>query len=119
MGGFEPECVWRRESDRHHHRARNTETGGTDAPSPAEPHGAGRTWCTIRFLAQGSTLIAAEDTGRTCYGLELSPAYVDVIVQRWQKLTGRKAVLEEDGRSFEEHGTGAGGSVTEVVDAAA
>jgi DNA modification methylase len=54
------------------------------------------------FLGSGSTLIAAEDTGRICYGLELSPAYVDVIVQRWQKLTGRKAVLDNDGRSFEE-----------------
>src|SRR3954463_11469387 len=54
------------------------------------------------FLGSGSTLVAAEDTGRVCYGLELSPAYVDVIVQRWQKLTGRKAVLEENGRSFEE-----------------
>jgi DNA modification methylase len=54
------------------------------------------------FLGSGSTLIAAEDTGRICYGLELSPAYVDVIVQRWQKLTGRKAVLDNDGRTFEE-----------------
>ena len=54
------------------------------------------------FLGSGSTLIAAEDTGRICYGLELSPAYVDVIVQRWQKLTGRKAVLDNDGRTFDE-----------------
>jgi DNA modification methylase len=54
------------------------------------------------FLGSGSTLIAAEDTGRICYGLELSPAYVDVIVQRWQKVTGRKAVLDNDGRTFEE-----------------
>src|SRR5438309_10949046 len=40
------------------------------------------------FLGSGSTLIAAEDTGRICYGLELSPAYVDVIVQRWQEADG-------------------------------
>src|SRR5215471_13033378 len=36
------------------------------------------------FLGSGTSLIAAEMTGRLCYGLELCPAYVDVIVQRWQ-----------------------------------
>ena len=52
------------------------------------------------FLGSGTSLIAAETTGRTCYGLELSPAYVDVIVTRWQAFTGRDAVLDGDGRSF-------------------
>ena len=47
------------------------------------------------FLGSGTTLIAAEQLGRRCYGLELAPAYCDVIVQRWEKLTGKKAVLEE------------------------
>ena len=36
------------------------------------------------FLGSGTSLIAAEATGRICFGLELSPAYVDVIIQRWQ-----------------------------------
>ena len=40
------------------------------------------------FLGSGTTLIAAERTGRRCYGLELDPAYVDTIVRRWQALTG-------------------------------
>jgi len=44
------------------------------------------------FLGSGTTLIAAEQLGRTCYGLEIDPAYVDVIVQRWQNLTGGEAV---------------------------
>jgi DNA modification methylase len=39
---------------------------------------------------------------RVCYGLELDPKYVDVIVQRWQQLTGKKATLDGDGRTFEE-----------------
>ena len=43
------------------------------------------------FLGSGSTLIAAEMEGRTCYGLELSPAYCDVIAQRWEDFTGMKA----------------------------
>ena len=46
------------------------------------------------FLGSGSTLIAAERTGRTCYGVELDPGYVDVIIRRWQRETGRAAVLE-------------------------
>jgi len=54
------------------------------------------------YLGSGTTLIAAESTDRICYGLEIDPAYVDVIVGRWQKLTGKQAVLEGHGRSFEE-----------------
>ncbi len=54
------------------------------------------------FLGSGTTLIAAETTGRICLGLELSPAYVDVIVERWQGFTGKEAVLDGDGRSFNE-----------------
>ena len=44
------------------------------------------------FGGSGSTLIAAERTGRTCYTAELDPRYCDVIVKRWEKLTGEKAV---------------------------
>ena len=56
------------------------------------------------FLGSGTTLIACDRTERICYGLELDPKYVDVIVQRWQKLTGKQATLEGDGRTFEEVG---------------
>jgi DNA modification methylase len=51
------------------------------------------------FLGSGTTLIAAELTGRACYGLEVDPKYCDVILQRWQDFTGRKATLEGDGRT--------------------
>jgi DNA modification methylase len=43
------------------------------------------------FLGSGTTLIAAEQLGRKCYGMEISPAYCDVIVKRWETLTGKKA----------------------------
>jgi DNA modification methylase len=43
------------------------------------------------FLGSGTTLIAAEQLGRRCYGMEISPAYCDVIVKRWETLTGKKA----------------------------
>jgi len=44
------------------------------------------------FLGSGTSLVAAEQLGRTCYGMELAPAYCDVIVQRWEALTNQKAV---------------------------
>jgi len=46
------------------------------------------------FLGSGTTLIAAEQLGRRCFGMEISPQYCDVIVERWENLTGRKAELE-------------------------
>jgi DNA modification methylase len=46
------------------------------------------------FLGSGTTLIAAEQLGRRCYGMEISPQYCDVIVKRWETLTGRKAVRD-------------------------
>jgi DNA modification methylase len=55
------------------------------------------------FSGSGTTIIAAEVTGRSCHAIELNPAYVDVAVRRWQDFTGESAVLETgDGRSFGE-----------------
>jgi DNA modification methylase len=48
------------------------------------------------FGGSGSTLIACEQLGRTCYMMELDPHYCDVIIQRWENLTGEKAVLLND-----------------------
>lgn len=44
------------------------------------------------FLGSGSTLIASEKTGRVCYGMELDPRYIDVIIKRWEDYTGNTAV---------------------------
>jgi DNA modification methylase len=52
------------------------------------------------FLGSGTTVIAAERTGRVCYGLELDPVYVDTIVRRWQAFTGKSAMNIGSGRSF-------------------
>jgi DNA modification methylase len=54
------------------------------------------------FLGSGTTVIAAERTGRTCYGIELDPHYVDTIVRRWQAFTGQSAVLGSTGQTFNE-----------------
>jgi DNA modification methylase len=52
------------------------------------------------FLGSGSTLMAAQETGRICCGVELDPLYVDVTIRRWQKATGRDAVIVETGERF-------------------
>jgi DNA modification methylase len=59
-------------------------------------------WIYEPFLGSGTTLAAAELTERVCVGIELDPKYVDVIVQRWQTLSGKKAALDGDGRTFEQ-----------------
>jgi DNA modification methylase len=56
------------------------------------------------FLGSGSTLIAAEKTGRVCRGVELDPLYVDVIVRRYEAVTIDPAVLFDTGEIFEELG---------------
>lgn len=50
----------------------------------------------LRQYGAGSTLIACEKTGRKCFMMELSPAYCDVIVKRWEQATGKKAVLNAE-----------------------
>src|SRR5579864_5530829 len=54
------------------------------------------------FLGSGTTLIAAEVTGRNCYGIDIDPKYTDVAVIRWQQFTGLEATLEGSGRTFDE-----------------
>jgi DNA modification methylase len=54
------------------------------------------------FLGSGTTLAAAEVTERVCCGMELDPKYIDVIVKRWETISGKKVTLDGDGRSFEE-----------------
>jgi DNA modification methylase len=54
------------------------------------------------FLGSGTTVAAGQLAERVCYGIELDPKYVDVTVQRWQSLSGKKATLDGDGRTFDE-----------------
>ena len=53
------------------------------------------------FLGSGTSIIAAETSGRVCHGLELDPAYVDVIVTRWAAFTGEEPMLIETGETFD------------------
>lgn len=54
------------------------------------------------FMGSGTTLIASEKNRRTSYGMELSPAYCDVIINRWQNFTGQQATLKATGQTFDE-----------------
>ena len=54
------------------------------------------------FLGSGTSVIAAERTGRRARGIEIDTAYVDVAVRRWQSYTGKFATLAQTGQTFEE-----------------
>ncbi len=54
------------------------------------------------FLGSGSTLMACEQRGRVCHGIELEPRFCDVIIKRWQDFTGRSAIHAETGKDFSE-----------------
>lgn len=54
------------------------------------------------FSGSGTTIIACEQLGRRCFAIEIEPRYVDVAVRRWEKLTGKEAVLESTGRTWRE-----------------
>ncbi len=59
-------------------------------------------WVLDCFLGSGTTLVAAEQVGRRCLGLDISPAYVDTTLLRWSNLTKQQAVLESTGQTFDE-----------------
>ncbi|MGB3210471.1 MAG: site-specific DNA-methyltransferase, partial [Desulforhopalus sp.] len=52
------------------------------------------------FIGSGSTMIACEQTGRLCNGMELDPVYCDVNIHRWQNFTGKHAVLAKTGEDY-------------------
>ena len=54
------------------------------------------------FVGSGTTIIACEQTGRSCHAVEISPAYVEVSILRWQAFTGKVAALESTGETYAE-----------------
>jgi DNA modification methylase len=67
---------------------------------PMRQHVARGGLCYEPFSGSGSQIMAGEANGRRVYAMEISPAYVDVAVERWQAETGRAAILDGDGRTF-------------------
>jgi len=66
------------------------------------------------FGGSGSTLIACEKSARNARIVEIDPKYVDVIIRRWQKFTGKQAVLESTGQTFDDVDADRGGSVESI-----
>jgi hypothetical protein len=67
---------------------------------PMRQHVARGGLCYEPFSGSGSQIMAGEANGRRVFAMEISPAYVDVAIERWEADTGRDAVLDGDGRSF-------------------
>jgi DNA modification methylase len=101
-GGRKQTTLWEIE------KPRKSETGhGTQKPvecmkRPIENNSSVGQAVYEPFSGSGTTIIAAEMTGRSCYAIELNPAYVDVAIKRWQDFTGQQAVLDGDGRTYDE-----------------
>jgi DNA modification methylase len=99
-GGRKQSTLWQIE------KPRNSETGhSTQKPvecmqRPIENNSSPGQAVYEPFSGSGTTIIAAEMTGRSCHAIELNAAYVDVAIKRWQQFTGQQATLEGDGRSF-------------------
>ena len=58
--------------------------------------------CVDIYLGSGSTLMACEISGKKCYGMELDEHYCDVIINRWQEYTGKKAIRESDNKQWDD-----------------
>ena len=69
---------------------------------PMRQHVARGGLCYEPFCGSGSQIMAGEAGGRRVFAMEISPAYVDVAIERWQAETGRDAILDGDGRTFAE-----------------
>jgi len=82
---------------------------------PMRQHVARGGLCYEPFSGSGSQIMAGEANGRRVYAMEISPAYVDVAVERWQAETGRAAILDDDGRTFAEVRTERLGAASETA----
>lgn len=84
--------LWQIDNNRHNDTGHGTQKPVECMARPIRNHEANLIY--DPFLGSGTTLIAAEQLGRKCYGMEISPAYCDVIVKRWETMTGQTATLE-------------------------
>jgi len=89
IGGGSQTTVWGIDKNNKNETGHSTQKPLECMARPIRNHTAEKVY--DPFLGSGTTLIAAEQLGRKCYGMELSPQYCDVIVERWQNLTGKEA----------------------------
>lgn len=101
-GGRKQSTLWQIEKPRKSETGHSTQKPVECMKRPIENNSSPGQAVYEPFSGSGTTIIAGEMTGRSVYAVELNPAYVDVAVKRWQDFTGQRAVLEGDGRTFEE-----------------
>ena len=99
-GGRKQSTVWEIDKPRKSETGHSTQKPVECMKRPIENNSSPGQAVYDPFLGSGTTIIAAEMTGRVCHGLELSPEYFAVIVKRWQEFTGKKAKHAETGALF-------------------
>ncbi len=108
----EPSCttVWQVDQVGQHDADHPTQKPVELFARPIQYHTLPGEVCLEPFSGSGTQLIAAEGLGRACHAMEKNPGYVDVAINRWERATGREAVLDGGGRPFaqvaEERGHG-------------
>lgn len=101
-GGHKQSTLWQIDKPRKSETGHSTQKPVECMKRPIENNSSPGQAVYEPFSGSGTTIIAGEMTGRSIYAIELSPAYVDVAVKRWQDFTGKAATLEGDGRTFAE-----------------
>jgi DNA modification methylase len=101
-GGRKQSTLWQIEKPRKSETGHSTQKPVECMKRPIENNSSPGQAVYEPFSGSGTTIIAAETTGRACHAIELNPVYVDVAVRRWQEFTGNAATLESDGRTFAE-----------------
>jgi hypothetical protein len=101
-GGRKQSTIWNIDKPRKSETGHSTQKPVECMKRPIENNSSAGQAVYEPFSGSGTTIIAAEMTGRMCHAIELSPQYVDVAVKRWEAFTGKDATLEGDGRTFKE-----------------
>jgi len=101
-GGRKQSTIWQIDKPRKSETGHSTQKPVECMKRPIENNSSPGQAVYEPFSGSGTTIIAAEMTGRSCHAIELNPPYVDVAILRWQDFTGQQATLEGDGRTFAE-----------------
>ena len=101
-GGRKQSTLWQIEKPRKSETGHSTQKPVECMKRPIENNSSPGQAVYEPFSGSGTTIIAAEMTGRSCHAVELNPAYVDVAIKRWQDFTGQTATLEATGQTYEE-----------------
>lgn len=100
VGGRKQTTLWQIDKPQKSETGHSTQKPVECMKRPIENNSNPSDWVYDPFLGSGTTLVAATITARRCLGIELNPAYVDVIVRRWEALEGKAATLEATGATF-------------------